>query len=169
MMRILAAALALAACVAPARAQREDRLAPLAPLYGCWSGTFEATPTLRDERCLAPMLDGHAVRDRHTVLGAGYNGETIYAWNPETQRIEAAYYTNDGARMTGRVSREADGSLWLLDGRYVGVDGAVQMLRSRWIIKPDGGFAIETDRLEEGVWVRLMRIDYVRASAPTER
>jgi hypothetical protein len=40
----------------------------------------------------------------------------------------------------------------------------VQDLRSRWVRSGGGGFAVETDRLEQGAWVRFMRIEYVKAA-----
>lgn len=162
MIRALALALALVASPACATTPAEDRLAPLAFLEGCWTGTFEGA-ALRDERCYQRDLNGHVLRDVHTVVGAGYGGETLYAWNAETQRIEVMYYANDGGLMTGRVAEEG-GSLWVLDARYVSESG-VQHLRSRWVREGEG-FAVETDRFEDGAWVRFMRIDYVRAPSP---
>lgn len=160
-MRTLLVALALLACAAPARAQ-EDRLAPLLFLNGCWTGTFEGG-SVRDDRCFEPMLDGRALRDRHTVVGVGYGGETIYAWNAETRRIEVTYFANDGGLMTGRVAEE-DGVLWMRDGRYVSPRGDVQNLRSRWVRTAEG-FVTETEREDGGEWRPLMRIRYVRAAA----
>jgi hypothetical protein len=81
--------------------------------------------------------------------------------NAETQRIEVSYFANDGGLMSGRVAEEG-GSLWVRDARYVGETG-VQNLRSRWVRAGDG-FAVETDRLENGAWVRFMRIVYARAA-----
>jgi hypothetical protein len=165
LIRVLIAALALAACATPAQAQHH--LEPFNGISGCYVGTFDGPEGLRDERCFERAFDGRVLRDRHTVVGAGYSGETLYAWNAETQRVEVMYYASDGGLMTGRVSEAPNGSLWLLDGRYVGGDGAVQSLRSRWIMNGEGGFVVETDRFEHGAWVRLMRISYV--SAPEAR
>lgn len=110
-------------------------------------------------------MGGRYLRDTHTVRGTGYGGETLYAWNAETQRIEASYFARDGGLMNGIVAEEADGQLWLRDGRYIGVDGAVQHLRSHWIRNADGGFTVETQRLEGDAWRQMMRIIYVRAPA----
>ena len=163
-MRALLLAVLLSACATSARV--EDPLAPLAFMQGCWIGSFDSPDGLQDERCYQ-RRDGQ-VRDRHTVLGTGYGGETTYVWNAQTQRIEVTYVATDGSRMTGVVRVEEDGQLWLRDGRHVGPDGAVQMLRSRWIPNPGGGFTVDTQREEGGVWRQFMRITYVRASAPAE-
>ncbi len=161
MIRSLCLALALIAAPACAtEAPAPDRLAPLTFLEGCWVGTFEGAD-IRDQRCFERGLNGHILRDRHEVVGTGYGGETIYAWNAEAQRIDVMYYANDGGVMTGRVAEEG-GVLSVLDARYVR-EGGVQELRSRWVRSGDG-FAVETDRLENGTWSRFMRISYVRAA-----
>jgi len=128
-MRGLLFALALTACAAPARAG--DRLDALRAFEGCWVGAFAASEGLRDERCFAPMQDGRQWRDTHAVVGAGYGGETIYAWDAELGRIDVSYFASDGALMRGHAVA-ARGGLDFPDGRYVGADGIVQRLRSRW-------------------------------------
>lgn len=154
-------ALALAAYATPARAD-EDHLAPLAFLNGCWDGTFDGPQHLRDERCFTTILNGHAVRDAHNVLGTGYGGETTYVWNAETQRIEVSYVANDGGLMTGRVEQGADGALVFLDSRYIGADGHILLLRSRWERQGEG-FAVVTEEQLNGAWRPMMRISYVPA------
>lgn len=161
MIRALCLAFALLAAPACAtEAPAGDRLAPLAFLEGCWVGTFEGA-TLRDERCFERALNGHILRDWHEVVGTRYGGETIYAWNAEAQRIDVTYYANDGGMMTGRVAEEG-GVLSVVDARYISESG-VQELRSRWVRSGDA-FAVETDRFENGAWVRFMRITYTRTA-----
>ena len=160
MIRALCAALVLIATPACAtEAPPVDRLAPLAFLEGCWMGTFEGAAP-QDRRCFERDLNRHILRDRHDVVGTGYGGETIYAWNAVAQRIDVMYYANDGGVMTGRVAEEG-GVLSVLDARYISESG-VQVLRSRWVLSAQG-FAVETDRFENGAWARFMRINYVRA------
>lgn len=163
MIRALALSFLLAACATSVRAE-EDHLAPLAFLNGCWIGTFEGPQALHDERCFTTILNGHAVRDTHTVVGAGYGGETTYVWNAETQRIEVSYVANDGGLMLGRVEQGADGVLWMRDGRYVGADGRVLALRSRWERRGDG-FAVISEQERDGAWAPLMTITYVRRAS----
>jgi len=163
-MREMLLAVLLSACATSAR--DEDPLAPLAFMEGCWIGSFDSPDGLQDERCYERRDD--QIRDRHTVLGTGYGGETTYAWNAQRQRIEATYLASDGSRMTGVVRVEDNGQLWLRDGRHVSPDGSVQVLRSRWISTPDGGFTVETQRQENGEWRQFMRIIYVRAPPRTE-
>lgn len=160
MIRALALSLALGACATSVRAE-EDRLAPLGFLNGCWIGTFDGSQALQDERCYTTVLYGHMLRDTHTVVGAGYGGETTYVWNAETQRIEVSYVASDGGLMTGRVEQGADGVLWMHDGRYVGADGRVLALRSRWERRGDG-FVVISEQQRDGAWAPLMTITYAR-------
>ncbi len=161
MIRALSLALALTACATPTQA--EDELAPLGFLRGCWVGSFDSPDGLTDERCFESMQGGRYLRDTHTVRGTGYGGEAIYAWNAERHRIEVTYFASDGGLMTGVVGVETDGLLLMRDGRYVGPDGAVQMLRSRWLRNEGGGFTVETEREENGEWRQMMRIIYTPA------
>lgn len=155
--------LALAMLSTPARAESE--LAPLAFLHGCWVGSFDSPDGLTDQRCFEPIMGGRFLRDTHSVVGAGYGGETIYAWNAERRRIEATYYASDGGLMTGVVADEGESGLWLREGRYVGANGALQHLRSRWIRDGNDSFTIETQREENGEWRQMSRIIYRRAPA----
>lgn len=158
MIRGVVAAVALAAFAVPAQAQTP--LQAMAFLEGCWVGSFEGAD-LRDERCFTPMHGGNQWRDVHEVVGTGYGGETIYAWDAEAGQIVATYYASDGALMRGVVTTE-EGVLVMRDGRYVSPSGEVQHLRSRWIRQGDG-FVTETERLEEGGWRPFMRIVFERA------
>ncbi|MEZ6023508.1 MAG: hypothetical protein R3C16_08910 [Hyphomonadaceae bacterium] len=162
-MRALIAALALAACATPAASQAPSPLAPLAFLEGCWVGVFDGPNPARDERCYAWMHEGRQLRDTHEVIGAGYRGETIYAWDADAQQIVATYFASDGGYMTG-VAVEQGGALIMRDGRYVGADGHVLALRSRWLRQGEG-FVVETEQQREagGDWRPLMRITYMRA------
>ncbi len=154
MIRAVVAALALAACATPAVA--DDHLAPLAFLNGCWIGAFDQPEGAQDERCYERDLNGYLLRDTHTVLGAGYGGETSYVWNGETQRIEVFYVANDGGFMTGHVVEEG-GVLWVRDGHYVGADGHVLNLRSHWERGADETFVVVTEQEQNGVWAPMMR------------
>lgn len=160
MMRALAAAALIAAWTGAAHA--EDRLAPLAFLQGCWIGAFAEPEELRDERCATRMYDGAYLRDVHTVVGTDYGGETIYRWNPETQRIELTYYASDGAVLTGHVVEAGEAGA-LMEGRYLGADGSVQLLRSRWEKAGPDNYTVITETGAEGEWRELMRIAFERA------
>lgn len=134
----------------------------MAYFEGCWIGAFDGGD-LRDERCFTPMQGGKQWRDTHNVVGTGYGGETIYAWDAAARRLDIAYYANDGGLMRGVAMLTPEG-FDLSEARYVGADGGEQRLRSRYVRTAQGFDAI-TEREEGGVWRPFMRIRYVR-SAP---
>ena len=158
-MRALFAALALAGCAGVARAS--EPLAALAFFEGCWVGAFEGSE-IRDERCFTPMQGGQQWRDTHNVVGTGYGGETIYAWDAAERHLDIAYYANDGGLMRGAGVLTADG-FELPEARYVGADGGVQNLRTRYVRTAEGFEAI-TERMHGGVWQPFMRIAYTRSA-----
>jgi hypothetical protein len=160
MIRTLLAAFVLCSATTAARAQ-PGPLAPLAFLEGCWIGTFDEPGAPRDERCFTFANGGRHLRDVHTVVDAGYSGETIYAWDAAARQIVVAYFANDGGLMHGVVSMSGE-TLSIPDARYVSPNGEVQHLRSRWVRQAEG-FVTETEREEGGVWRPLMRITYARA------
>lgn len=151
------AALALAAC---STASRVD--APLdvfREIEGCWVGTFEGGNGLQDQRCIAPLAGGRWL-DTHQVIGAGYGGDTVYAWDAASERIVVDYTANDGGRMSSHGD-VVDGGIDFPDATYVGADGEIQALRSRWRFEGDR-LEVATERLENGAWVAFMRITYQR-------
>ena len=65
MMRALVLSLLLTACAASNAPQREAADV-MAPLIGCWRGSFDNNDAISDERCFA-VLDGRHVVDTHAV------------------------------------------------------------------------------------------------------
>jgi len=156
----------LAACATPARAQ--NRLEVFGALEGCWIGTFAESNGLQDQRCFTRIHEGRQWRDVHAVIGTGYGGETIYAFDAEANRIAVVYYANDGGLMRGHGD-VVRGGINFPDARYVGADGNVQELRSFWSLAADGEhYDVTTERRENGEWRPFMRIAYTRTSGPGE-
>lgn len=81
----------------------------------------------------------------------------MYAWDPELQRIDVTYYASDGALMRGYAVALPDG-LSFPDARYIGADGVVQHLRSRWTFIESDRFEVVTEREEGGGWTEMMRV-----------
>lgn len=166
---VIGVALAATLWIGGATAQ-EARPRPLAPLdgfAGCWRGAFQGAPAMTDERCFAPMLDGRYVRDTHTVRGGPmpYAGESVFAWDPGSQRIAYAYYASDGGMSRGFADATGDGLAFPAD-RYVGADGRVLNLRASWRRDGPDRFVTITEIERDGAWRPFMRIDYTRAPAP---
>lgn len=158
-----AALFALVLVSAPA-AQAQSGVDVFAQIEGCWLGTFDGGE-IEDERCITPMNGGRQWRDVHTVVGVGYGGETIYAWDADAGHIAVMYFANDGGLMRARGDVVL-GGIDFSDARYVGADGQVQELRSRWRIPAGDRFEVVTERRENGEWRSFMRIEYRRASGP---
>src|SRR5262245_15982451 len=71
-------------------------LAPLAFLAGyCWDGAF-ADGKRTDKHCYQWVYGGKFLRDRHVVSGGKepYQGETLYFWDSETQKIAYIYFNS---------------------------------------------------------------------------
>lgn len=160
MMRALLLAFVLGACSTPA----PDTQTALAPLMGCWSGTFQGQSGISDERCFEPLAGGHVV-DRHEVVPTTYSGETTYHYDDAQREIVFAYAASDGGRSNGVVDPQADGSLVFPPHTYRGADGAEQRLRSTWRLDGADRWSAVSEREEGGVWRPLMTISYARARA----
>src|SRR5690349_20466490 len=80
-------------------------LQPLAFLAGsCWSGPLRDGSI--DTHCFEWVFDGRFLRDRHVVKGAKrpYEGETLYAWDPQEKRLVYTYWASDGGMSHGDVA-----------------------------------------------------------------
>ncbi len=156
-MRTLAAALALAACAQSPAPQ--SAVEAFAPLMGCWRGTFENQPDIRDERCFEPLGD-HVV-DTHAVLPTAYAGETTYHLDETAGEIVFAYAANDGGRSNGVVRREGDRFV-IEPHTHVGGGGEEYRLRSTWSIEGADRFVMRTERQVDGAWRPFSQISFVR-------
>lgn len=163
-MRALMFAVACAALFAPPAGAEENPLAPLDFLQGCWRGTFAGAPAMGDVHCFAPMLGGRFVRDTHAVYGAPapYAGETVYAFDNNARRIVFSYYASDGATSQGYVEATAEGLRFPVD-RYVGADGGVLIMRTRWVREGADRYTAITEEQNGSAWRESMRLNFVRA------
>ena len=157
-MRALALALLLAACAA-SDARMPEAAEVMAPLVGCWRGTFDNDPNIVDERCFT-VLDGRHVVDTHTVQPTEYSGETTYHLDEASGRIVFAYASSAGGRSNGEVAPVEDGFAFPAHA-FRGADGAE---RSAWRFESADSFLMETEQEEAGTWRPFMRIHYLRAT-----
>jgi len=113
------------------------------------------------------MLGGRYLRDTHVVRGAPapYSGESIYAYDAETQRIVFAYYASDGGMSRG-VAQVSDDGFRFASDRYVGADGHVLNLREHWIRRGDNAYDAITEVEEGGRWREMMRVSFHRVPTP---
>lgn len=152
---VLLALLLASAQAAPAPA---DPLSPLAMLVGsCWHGRF-AEGDLTDLRCVEPMLGGAHIRDRHSVVGTGYAGETIYSWDADRGQIGFAYHNSLGGVARGWIEISDDG--FAGSGVYRGPNGETQ--NTAFTLHIEGDRMVQRS-YEDGR--ETARIDFVRRPA----
>ncbi len=157
----LAAAL-LAALPAAAAPEANNPLQPLAFLAGhCYKGAIGKD---MDEHCFSWSVGGKALRDVHTVRGAGhpdYVGETTYYWDSAAKRIEYLYVENDGGIMRGSVET-ADGAIVFPDGKFV-EGGQTLTLRVRWTLEGDG-YEAWSEMQANGAWTTMFKVKMARSA-----
>jgi len=159
LMRMILAAVTLAACATPARAHGMD---VFAPFIGCWRGEFEGQSDVHDERCFE--RNGAYVRDVHHVRPTDYSGESIYYADAEAGGLAYAYFASDGGRSQGAVS--PNGTAVTFEPHwYVSPSGERQLLRANWRLIDANHYEVLTEREEGGAWRPLMRIVYAREEA----
>lgn len=130
---------------------------------GCWHGVFAGSGAVTDERCFAPMLDGHYVRDTHVVHGGGaYSGETIYYLDAQSQRLAFTYFASDGGIARGFAEASEQG-LTFPPGQWVGADGQSLTMRSNWRADGPNRYVAVSEIEENGQWREHLRIVYTRA------
>jgi len=134
----------------------------MAPLLGCWSGSFDNQSGITDERCFS-VLDGRHVVDVHEVRPTSYAGETTYHLDETNGHIVFAYVSNDGGLSHG-VLRPVAGGFEIPAHDFRNADGTRLRLRSNWALDSAGRLIMTTKREEGGVWRLFMRISYERAA-----
>ncbi len=104
------------------------------------------------------------MRETHVVRGGAgaYSGETIYAFDAESDRIAYFYFASDGGGARGFAVVREDG-LAFEDSRYLGADGRIISLRASLQRMGEDRFTMTTEASEAGAWRVLMRVDFVRA------
>ncbi|MBS0385663.1 MAG: hypothetical protein JSS00_09990 [Proteobacteria bacterium] len=156
---------AVLAAVCAGSAQAGD--GPLAQMHffeGCWHGVFGGAGAVTDERCFAPMLDEHYVRDTHVVHGGdgAYSGETVYYIDAQSQRLAFTYYASDGGIARGFAEADQHG-LTFPPGQWIGADGQSLTMRATWRAEGPNRYVAISEVQENGRWREHLRIVYTRA------
>jgi len=160
----LLVAAALASPLGAAQAAKTGPLQPLAFLAGsCWAGPAPGGKGT-DTHCFEWVFDGRFLRDRHVVRDAGapYEGETLYAWDPQAKRLVYTYWASDGGYSTGTVAPRAEGELVFSD-HYVSSD-AVLDLQSVWRRSGEDGYGVEVSRRDGESWKPMWTSQMKRVS-----
>jgi len=161
-------ALALAAESGAREPDSTSDLAPLAWLAGsCWTGTFADGQT-KDLVCYEWMLGGRFLRSRHRVIGGEgpYAGETVFARNSASGKLEFTYFNSPGGTVRGEIEPTAEGLRF--PSETVEMGGETFELRSAWRRDGEDRYVAVTERLADGEWRSMMTIDFVRSGPASE-
>ena len=133
-----------------AQAQSAAHFAPLEFLVGhCWTGTMR-NAGLTDTHCFEWMYDKRYVRDRHVVSSSPpYEGETIYAWDPESRQVVFRYLSNQGLFLNGHMEQRGDSLV--LPSSYMDGKGQKVEVRSVWT-RTEDGYHAQGFTLVKGKW-----------------
>jgi hypothetical protein len=160
-------ALALPMAPAPAADTLAAELQPFAFLAGsCWRAAFP-DGRMTDTHCFTPILDGHFLRDRHTVnrTPAPYLGETIYRWDAAAGRIRYDYYASDGSHSAGTAQAAANG-LTFLDEQHDAAGGNAMQIRSSWTREGADTYVALAETRSGETWRELFRLRFTRIAQP---
>jgi hypothetical protein len=161
---LFAAAVFAAAASAAEPEKPAEPLKPLASFAGhCYTGTLAGGKDT-DQHCFQWMYGGKALRDVHTVRGAGhpdYVGETTYYWDSGARRIEYLYVENAGGIMRGTVE-PGEGAIVFPPAAYV-ADGQALTLRVRWTLGTDG-YEAWSEIEDKGAWTTMFKVRMMRSS-----
>lgn len=142
-----------------AYAATPEALKPMAFLAGhCWKGEFPGGKQT-DEHCFQWALDGHALRDVHTVRAPGkpdYVGETLYYYDAAAKQVAYLYLENNGGYSHGTMKPSATG-LEFPEARYIGADGKPLPYRVQWTVGPDAYEAFSEMYLKDK-WVTQFKM-----------
>jgi hypothetical protein len=138
-----ASALAVAlfvAAAAPARAELDPRLAPLAPYVGR-TYTAQVSPpgaarAAMDVQQWEEIMGGKAVRITHSINGGDYGGESLIFWDVSRETIAYWYVTTADFYTHGTMTAAGD-SLVTLE-QVVGNAGGISEVEGVWHRTADG-------------------------------
>lgn len=136
-------------------------LRPLAVLVGsCWRATFPGT-SQTNTHCYTAMHGGRHVRNRHTVDGTDYSGETIFRWDPEARQIRYDYWGSDGGYSTGIAVPTADGIAYP-DEAYLGAEGHRASMRASMTGMTAEGYEGRSEMRQGEAWREMWRMRFTR-------
>src|SRR5690606_31505588 len=118
--------------------------------------------------CYDWRFGGTWLRSRHRVLGgpAPYEGETWIGWDSASARLEFYYFNSPGGVVRGAIEPTDDGLAF--PDETVEMGGRTMSLRSRWTRDGADRYVAATEKLVDGTWQPMMRIDFVRSGPATD-
>ena len=125
---------------APTVEQVAEPLQRFAPLVGTrWRAAFPGGE-LHDTQEFEWMLGGQFVRNVHRVTSDSgevvYEGETVWGWDHEAERLRWWYFNSTGGQVIGDLVDQE--GRWIAEGRNFGPEGQTSRVRSEMVVGADG-------------------------------
>lgn len=146
---------------APAAAELDPRLAPLAPYVGrTFTGLMSppgTEPTTSDVQQWAEIMGGKAVRITHSINGGDYGGESLVFWDVARQTIAYWYVTTADFYTHGTMA--AAGDSLVTHEQVVGNAGDITDVKGVWRRTSDG-LTVTSQMMVGGAWQGKRFTDY---------
>ena len=156
LLNTLAAALLVGASALHAQQPSAPNFKRLEFLVGrCWVGTFPDGKAT-DEHCFEWVYVRKFIRDKHVVRPGTYQGETLYSWDPKTQRPVYAYYNSEGQVIQGSV--EYAGNDIVFPSHYNTPTGAVE-IKAVWTLLGQSAYKVVQSQRSAGEWKTLLTME----------
>lgn len=160
--------LALLAVTFAADAQTPPELAGFgwfADMAGyCWSGLHPDGKT-NDTQCYSVQFGRHL---RGTIKVSGpaegtqpavnFEGDSVYAFNAKTNRVQYTLWSSDGRYGTGEMYVEGDHAIF----PPANLDSPTAM-RMVWLRIDAESFVVTREQRQEGVWKKVFEVTYRRS------
>ena len=141
----------------------DPHLQPLAFLVGsCWRASL-LDGRATDTRCYTSMLAGRFVRERHSLSGVGYSGESIFRWDPAARQIRSAYYSSEGVHLGATLTGTESGLT--IEAGYPLPQGVTARARATWTRDGPDAFVVASEIGEGDGWRPAGTVRFERVSA----
>jgi hypothetical protein len=131
----------------------------------CWTGMHTDSKTT-DTQCYSVQF-GRLMRGTIKLIGTSddnkpvnFEGESVYAWNPKTERVQYTFWANDGTYGTGEMYPVGDHLVF--PPANVDSPGATRLV---WQKVDADNFIVIRERRTEGVWSKVFEVTYRRSGA----
>lgn len=87
-------------------------------------------------------------------------GESVYSWNPQTQRVDYTLWASDGSYGVGSLLVEGDNMVF--PPANVSSRNATRMV---WTLIDADSFLVTRQKREDGTWTKFFEVTYRRSGA----
>jgi hypothetical protein len=132
----------------------------------CWSGTYP-DGTTSDTQCYSVQF-GRLLRGTIELSGMhggqpvdDFQGDSVYAWNPKTNRVQYTFWASDGSYGTGEMYRDGERLV------FPPTDAADSpgAMRSVWRRLDADSFVVTREKRQGETWGKVFEVTYRRTDA----